>query len=253
MTNIKNNLDKIKAQIQRACQQSGRLILSTASNQTTCTAQANKTVQNESTLPVTLLAVSKTKPKILVEQAYIAGQRHFGENYVQEAVDKIEKLSNLPDIVWHFIGPIQSNKTQAIASKFSWVHSVDREKIARRLNQHLQDDISHNTPLNICLQVNISNEESKSGVKAADIFTLAEIVNNCDKLTLRGLMAVPEKNATHASYEKMQQLFEQLKKRYPQVDTLSLGMSNDLDTAIAHGSTMVRIGTAIFGTRTNNI
>ena len=122
-----------------------------------------------------------------------------------------------------------------------------------RLNQHLKDDNRHNTPLNICLQVNVSNEESKSGISIEQVFSLAKIVDNCDKLTLRGLMAVPEKNAPKASYKQMQQLFIQLKKQYPSVDTLSLGMSNDLDNAVAHGSTMVRIGTAIFGARENKI
>ncbi|MCJ8296642.1 MAG: YggS family pyridoxal phosphate-dependent enzyme [Colwellia sp.] len=236
MINIKDNLDKIKAQIQQACQQSGRLI--------------PLTEQSKQSLPVSLLAVSKTKPAALIEQAYLAGQHDFGENYLQEAVEKIAMLAHLTEASWHFIGPIQSNKTKQIASNFSWVHSVDREKIALRLNQHIQDDNCHNTPLNICLQVNISNEESKSGVAIDEVFPLAELVNNCDKLTLRGLMAVPEKNASSACYEKMQQLFEQLQKQYPTVDTLSLGMSNDLEQAVAHGSTMVRIGTAIFGERT---
>ena len=243
MINIKDNLDKIKAQIQQACQLSGRLIPS----------QMTSELSIPAALPVSLLAVSKTKPASLVEQAYLAGQYDFGENYLQEALEKIAILAHIPALNWHFIGPIQSNKTKLIASNFSWVHSVDREKIALRLNQHIKDDDGHNTPLNICLQVNISNEESKSGISIEQVFSLAEIVNNCDKLTLRGLMAIPEKNATKACYEQMQQLFNQLKKLYPSVDTLSLGMSNDLDKAVAHGSTMVRIGTAIFGARTNKI
>ncbi len=239
MINIKDNLDKIKAQIQQACQQNGRLNSSA------------KVIK--SALPVSLLAVSKTKPAKLIEQAYLAGQRDFGENYLQESVEKIALLSHLPAVNWHFIGPIQSNKTKLIASNFSWVHSVDREKIALRLNQHLTDDNSQDTPLNVCLQVNISNEESKSGVAIDDIFPLAEVVNNCDKLNLRGLMAVPEKDAPVTCYEQMEQLFSQLKDRYPSVDTLSLGMSNDLEAAVANGSTMVRIGTAIFGARANKI
>ncbi|TYK66370.1 YggS family pyridoxal phosphate-dependent enzyme [Colwellia echini] len=237
MINIKNNIDKIKAQIQQACQENGRLI--------------SHSGLSSSSSPVSLLAVSKTKPAALIKQAHIAGQNDFGENYLQEALEKITELAHLPHLVWHFIGPIQSNKTKQIASNFSWVHSVDREKIVLRLNQHLLNDETHNTPLNICLQVNISNESSKSGVAINEVFALAEIVNNCDKLTLRGLMAVPEKSAENACYEQMQNLFEQLKKSYPSVDTLSLGMSNDLEQAIAHGSTMVRIGTAIFGERTN--
>lgn len=238
MTNIKDNLAKIKAQIMQACQQNERLI-----PQTELSAKAS---------PVTLLAVSKTKPVELVKQAYQAGQLDFGENYLQEAVEKITALAQFPELTWHFIGPIQSNKTKQIASHFSWVHSVDREKIALRLNQHILDDEVHNTPLNICLQVNISNEDSKSGVKIEDVFELAKVIDNCDKLILRGVMAVPEKNAKADCYQKMHEIFEQLKVQYPSVDTLSLGMSADLEQAIAHGSTMVRIGTAIFGSRTNN-
>ncbi len=227
MINIKDNLDKIKAQINQACQQSNRLISS-----------------------IKLLAVSKTKPVELIEQAHLAGQNDFGENYLQEAVEKIAKLSHLPKLTWHFIGPIQSNKTKQIAANFSWVHSVDRAKIALRLNEHLHEIKNQDTPLNVCLQVNISTEESKSGITVEQVFSLAEIVSNCDKLTLRGLMAIPQKDAPKASYEQMQQLFLELKEKYSSVDTLSLGMSNDLDIAIDSGSTMVRIGTAIFGSRT---
>ena len=172
---------------------------------------------------------------------------------MQEAIEKITKLSNLPDICWHFIGPIQSNKTKQIAQHFNWVHSVDRAKIAQRLNDHLnasnQQNHCQDTSLNICLQVNISEESSKSGIMIDKVFSLAEVVDNCDKLTLRGLMAIPEKNAGEASYEKMQYLFKKLQAQYPTVDTLSMGMSNDLALAIAYGSTMVRIGTAIFGER----
>ncbi len=229
MTNIKDNLDKVKAQISKACHHSHR-------------------VKNS----VQLLAVSKTKPIELIEQAYISGQHHFGENYLQEALDKIKQLSHLPKLCWHYIGPIQSNKTKQIATNFSWVHSVDREKIALRLNNHLNDINCQDTPLNICLQVNISDEESKSGVAIEQVFSLAEIVNNCDKLALRGLMAIPHKNAPKSSYKEMYQVFTTLKKMYPSVDTLSLGMSNDLDIAIDSGSTMVRIGTAIFGKRVSN-
>ena len=138
-------------------------------------------------------------------------------------------------------------------SIFNWVHSVDRAKIAHRLNNHLNDENqqSHcqDTSLNICLQVNISEEASKSGIMIDEVFSLAEVVNNCDKLTLRGLMAIPEKNAGKETYEKMHHLFKKLQAQYPTVDTLSMGMSNDLTLAINHGSTMVRIGTAIFGAR----
>ncbi|RHW75655.1 YggS family pyridoxal phosphate-dependent enzyme [Colwellia sp. RSH04] len=232
MINIKDNLDKIKAQITQACQLNNRLVNS-----------------------VQLLAVSKTKPIEDIEQAYQAGQHHFGENYLQEALEKVEHLSHLEEICWHYIGPIQSNKTKQIASHFSWVHSVDREKIALRLNDHRKDAIneneSHLTPLNVCLQVNISEEKTKSGISPEQIFALAEVVNQCDNLTLRGLMAIPEKNANKAIYQEMSQLFSELKSRYVSVDTLSLGMSNDLAIAIEHDSTMVRIGTAIFGQRNN--
>jgi len=238
MSNIKENIQKIQTQIDKAC---------------STNIQKSEPSSNNRQSSVTLLAVSKTKPASAIEQAYLAGQRDFGENYLQEAIDKITNLSYLTEISWHFIGPIQSNKTKQIAQHFNWVHSVDRAKIARRLNTHIneinQQDNCQDTSLNICLQVNISEEASKSGIMADEVFSLAEVVDNCDKLTLRGLMAIPEKNAGAASYEKMQHLFKKLQAQYPTVDTLSMGMSNDLDMAITHGSTMVRIGTAIFGSR----
>ncbi|WP_448211049.1 YggS family pyridoxal phosphate-dependent enzyme [Colwellia sp. MEBiC06753] len=221
--NIKDNLAQIHQQISQACQQAHR----------------NDT-------DVQLLAVSKTKPSELVLEAYQAGQRHFGENYVQEAVDKIALLSHLPEICWHFIGPIQSNKTRLIAENFSWVHSVDRIKVAARLNEQRS---GQDTPLNICLQVNISQEHSKSGISLEEISDLAQYVNNCTHLTLRGLMAIPQKNAPVVVYQQMAELFSQLHAQYDTVDTLSMGMSNDLTQAILSGSTMVRIGTAIFGER----
>lgn len=235
MNKIKENIQKIKAQIEQACH---------AKNEPSSNSRQNS---------VTLLAVSKTKPASSVEEAYLVGQYDFGENYLQEAIEKITHLSHLSKICWHFIGPIQSNKTKQIAQHFNWVHSVDRAKIAHRLNDHLNEANQLNncqdTSLNICLQVNISEEASKSGIMADEVFSLAEVVDNCDKLTLRGLMAIPEKNASKASYEKMHHLFKKLQVQYPTVDTLSMGMSNDLNMAIAHGSTMVRIGTAIFGKR----
>ncbi|MGB0938404.1 MAG: YggS family pyridoxal phosphate-dependent enzyme [Colwellia sp.] len=239
MTNIKNNLDKIKAQIQLACQ---------LKDKQSCPETQEK---------VSLLAVSKTKPASDVEQAYEEGQYDFGENYLQESLDKIKALEHLPLITWHFIGPIQSNKTKQIAQNFSWVHSVDREKIAYRLNEHLSNDLPltchktnhQDTLLNVCLQVNISEEASKSGVSLEDVFSLANTVDNCDKLVLRGIMAIPAKNSSVDVYEKMQTLYLKLKAKYPTVDTLSLGMSNDLEIAIQHGSTMVRVGSAIFGER----
>lgn len=239
---IKENIQKIKSQINQACHAT-----SNTHN------QENEPFSNNRQNPVTLLAVSKTKPALAVEQAYLVGQRDFGENYLQEAIEKIASLSHLPEICWHFIGPIQSNKTKQIAQHFAWVHSVDRAKIAHRLNDHLNDTNQQNycqdTVLNICLQVNISEEPSKSGIMASEIFSLAEVVDNCDKLILRGLMAIPEKNAGEENYAKMQHLFKKLQAQYPTVDTLSMGMSNDLALAIAYGSTMVRIGTAIFGQR----
>ncbi len=246
MNKIKENIAKIKQQIDQACY---------ATYHTNN--QENALFSNNRQNSVTLLAVSKTKPTTAIEKAYLAGQRNFGENYLQEAVDKIAQLSHLPDLCWHFIGPIQSNKTKQIAKAFSWVHSVDRAKIAIRLNSHRNEYLSktsysnygQNSALNICLQVNISEESSKSGIMASELFSLAEVVDNCDKLTLRGLMAIPEKNTDIASYEKMQHLFKKLQTQYSTVDTLSMGMSNDLSAAIAHGSTMVRIGRAIFGER----
>jgi len=242
MNKIKENIQKIKVQIEQACNAIPQNLN-----------QAKMPSSNNRPNSVTLLAVSKTKPASAVEQAYLGGQRDFGENYLQEAIEKITQLSHLSGIHWHFIGPIQSNKTKQIAQHFNWVHSVDRAKIALRLNDHLNDSNQQNycqdTSLNICLQVNISEEASKSGIMADQLFSLAEVVDNCDKLTLRGLMAIPEKNAGTASYEKMQHLFKKLQAQYPTVDTLSMGMSDDLEMAIVHGSTMVRIGTAIFGKR----
>ncbi len=242
MNKIKENIQEIKSQIDHACHATSPVFK-----------QENGSSSNNRQNSVTLLAVSKTKPVSAIEQAYLVGQRDFGENYLQEAIEKITKLSNLPEICWHFIGPIQSNKTKQIAQHFNWVHSVDRVKIAHRLNDHLNDSSLQNhcqdTSLNICLQVNISEESSKSGIMVDEVFSLAEVVDNCDKLTLRGLMAIPEKKAGKASYEKMQHLFKKLQAQYPTVDTLSMGMSNDLELAIAYGSTMVRIGTAIFGQR----
>ncbi len=239
MNKIKENIQKIKAQIDQAC------LASSHSNST-----ENQPSSDNRQNPVTLLAVSKTKPASAVEQAYLAGQVNFGENYLQEAIEKITSLSHLAGICWHFIGPIQSNKTKQIAQHFTWVHSVDRAKIVHRLNDHLSEQNNcQDTPLNICLQVNISEEDSKSGIMANEVFSLAKVVDNCDNLTLRGLMAIPAKNAANESYEKMQHLFKELQAQYSTVDTLSMGMSSDLDIAIANGATMVRIGTAIFGKR----
>jgi len=223
MTSIKDNIANINLQIFNACQQAKR-----------------------SAEQVTLLAVSKTKTSQMIEQAYLSGQREFGESYIQEAVEKVNLLQQLTDIIWHFIGPIQSNKTKLIAENFSWVHSIDRIKIAKRLNDHRS---SKDTPLNVCLQVNISGEESKSGVSIEELDELVTVIEQCEHLTLRGLMAIPEKNASTQTFVKMQKLFNELKDAHPSVDTLSMGMSGDLSTAISAGSTMVRVGSAIFGAR----
>ncbi|MBD1576239.1 YggS family pyridoxal phosphate-dependent enzyme [Vibrio sp. S11_S32] len=201
---------------------------------------------------VQLLAVSKTKPIEALEQAIASGQRQFGENYVQEGVDKIHHFNehyNQTELEWHFIGPIQSNKTRLIAENFDWVHSIDREKIAQRLN----DQRINLAPLQVLIQVNTSGEASKSGIDHAQTFALAQLINDLPNLTLRGLMSIPENVSDYASqlaaFEHLKNLQLQLQQHYPQVDTLSMGMSGDMQAAIEAGSTMVRIGTAIFGER----
>ncbi|MCG8325254.1 MAG: YggS family pyridoxal phosphate-dependent enzyme [Thiotrichales bacterium] len=198
---------------------------------------------------VQLLAVSKTWPLSDIQQARSAGQRMFGENYVQEAVDKITQ-SGGQDIEWHFIGPVQSNKTRAIAEHFHWCHSVDRFKSARRLSDARPENRS---PLNVCVQVNISRESAKSGIDARDVFDLCEQVQTLPGIRLRGLMAMPKPVSTldqqRIPFRKLQQLQENLKQRGYAMDTLSIGTSHDLEAAIAEGATIVRIGTAIFGSR----
>ncbi|MBT0585492.1 YggS family pyridoxal phosphate-dependent enzyme [Alteromonas oceanisediminis] len=200
---------------------------------------------------VKLLAVSKTKPVSDLRAAYIAGQRLFGENYVQEGVSKIEALQDLKDIEWHFIGPLQSNKTRLVAEHFDWVHSVDRLKIAGRLSDQRPH---YKGPMNVCIQVNIDDEESKSGVSADEVGALADAVSSCVNLRLRGLMTIPNASQNNTqldqSFQRMATLFTDLKGQYSTIDTLSMGMSGDLDQAISAGSTMVRLGTAIFGART---
>lgn len=200
---------------------------------------------------IRLLAVSKTKPIADIIAAYNAGQRCFGENYVQEGATKIEALKDThPDIEWHFIGPLQSNKTALVAQHFDWMHTLSREKIAQRLNEQRP---THLAPLNVCIQINISDEDTKSGIDAEQMLPLANIISQLPQLRLRGLMAIPTAtdNITQQTREltELKQLFETLKQHYPDVDTLSMGMSNDLDIAIECGSTMVRIGSAIFGER----
>ena len=193
-----------------------------------------------------LLAVSKTKPAAAVREAYAAGIRDFGENYLQEALEKQAELSELP-LIWHFIGPIQSNKTKPIAEHFAWVHSVDRLKIAQRLSEQRPAGLP---PLNICLQVNVSAEASKSGCAPAELAALAQAVSQLPNLRLRGLMAIPEPTddvaAQRAAFARLRELRDGLPLP---LDTLSMGMSHDLDAAIAEGATWVRIGTALFGAR----
>ncbi|PMG75701.1 YggS family pyridoxal phosphate enzyme [Shewanella sp. 10N.286.51.B7] len=200
---------------------------------------------------VTLLAVSKTKPIEDIIAAYEAGQRCFGENYVQEGEEKVIALSQShPDIEWHFIGPLQSNKSRIIAEHFDWMHTLSREKIATRLNEQRPDD---KLPLQVCIQVNVSNEASKSGVSSEEVKHLAQIIDKLPHLTLRGLMAIPtateDVNLQRQEFAQLENLYLELKQQYLSVDTLSMGMSSDLAIAIEHGSTMVRIGTGIFGSR----
>jgi len=201
---------------------------------------------------IQLLAVSKTKPLAAVLAAYRAGQRRFGESYAQEAVQKVQALrdAGVSDIEWHFIGPLQSNKTRPIAEHFDWVDSVDRLKIAERLNAQRPDDLP---PLNICIQLNISGESQKSGTTEAQVLDLATRIHQFPRLKLRGLMAIAENTEDDAvlkqSFLRLQQLFGTLQQQFPSMDTLSMGMTHDLEVAVACGSSQVRIGTAIFGAR----
>ena len=202
---------------------------------------------NKDVSQVQLLAVSKTQPSATLEEMYTAGQRSFGENYLQEALDKIEALKDL-DIEWHFIGHVQRNKTKNLAEKFAWVHGVDRLIIAERLSNQREEN---QVPLNICLQVNIDAQDSKDGCAPADVAELVAQISQLPNLRLRGLMVIPAPNNS-AAFVDAKALFEQVKSLHAQPqdwDTLSMGMSGDLDAAIAAGSTMVRVGTALFGAR----
>ncbi|CAI3810388.1 Pyridoxal phosphate homeostasis protein [Pseudomonas sp. MM221] len=223
MSTLADNLSAISARIASAAQAAGRDPAS-----------------------VQLLAVSKTKPASAIREVHAAGVRDVGENYLQEALTKQQALSDLP-LIWHFIGPIQSNKTKAIAEHFDWVHSVDRLKIAQRLSEQRPAGLA---PLNLCLQVNVSGEDSKSGCAPADLPALAKAVAGLPNLRLRGLMAIPEptddRAAQEAAFARLRQLQESLGLG---LDTLSMGMSHDLEAAIAQGATWVRIGTALFGAR----
>lgn len=227
MTTISANLQAVQARIAAACKAVGR---------------APQTV--------TLLAVSKTWPASDVRTAADCGQRAFGENYVQEGVDKIAALAD-PGLEWHFIGPLQSNKTRPVAEHFSWVHTIDRLKIAERLSAQRPE---HLPPLQVCVQVNVSGETSKSGVVPQEAAALAHAVAKLPRLRLRGLMAVPEPTEDAArlaaQFGLLRDIYEELKTQGLPLDTLSMGMSHDLESAIAAGATMVRIGTAIFGART---
>ena len=223
MSTLADNLSAISARIASAAQAAGRDPAS-----------------------VQLLAVSKTKPASAIREIHAAGVCDFGENYLQEALTKQQALSDLP-LIWHFIGPIQSNKTKAIAEHFDWVHSVDRLKIAQRLSEQRPAGLA---PLNICLQVNVSGEDSKSGCTPADLPTLAKTVAALPNLRLRGLMAIPEPTDDRAGQEAAFATLRQLQEGLGLgLDTLSMGMSHDLEAAIAQGATWVRIGTALFGAR----
>jgi len=226
MNDLKTNLNKVRARIDQATELARRPAGS-----------------------VMLLAVSKQQTAERIRALYDAGQRHFGENYQQEALQKQQQLADL-DIVWHFIGPLQSNKTREVAQHFSWVHSVDREKLLQRLSDQRPGSLS---PLNICLQVNIDLEPQKAGAKPEDVAALARLASTLPGLELRGLMAIPsvqQINQTDAdSFVRMKLLFEELKSSGLQIDTLSMGMSADLEAAIAAGSNLVRIGTDLFGPR----
>lgn len=216
--------DQVLAQIHTACQQAGR---------------DEQTVQ--------LLAVSKTHPAEILAEMYTAGQHSFGENYLQEALDKIEKLQDL-EIEWHFIGHVQRNKTKHLAEKFDWVHGVDRLIIAERLSNQREDN---QAPLNICLQVNIDGQDTKDGCQPEEVADLVAQISQLPKLRLRGLMVIPAPNNT-AAFADAKALFEAVKMQHAKAedwDTLSMGMSGDMTEAIAAGSTIVRVGTALFGTR----
>ena len=225
MTSISNRLQAILSSIESAKQ----------------LAQADQNVQ--------LLAVSKAQAAAAIREAYAAGQRQFGENYLQEALDKQAQLSDLA-ILWHFIGPIQSNKTQSIAQHFDWVHSVDRLKIAQRLNDARANN---SNPLQVCVQINISNEASKSGALVADLQATVAAIAKLPHLKLRGLMAIPapsqDLSVQRQQFKQVRQCYDNLLALGYQLDTLSIGMSDDYAVAIEQGATIVRIGSALFGAR----
>jgi pyridoxal phosphate enzyme (YggS family) len=219
MNAIADNLQAVRARISRAAQAARRDVAA-----------------------VTLLAVSKTHPAARIAEAHAAGQAAFGENYVQEA---LEKMTAAPDLEWHLIGPLQSNKTRIVAERFQWVQTIDRAKIAKRLSDQRPAELA---PLNVLIQVNASAENTKSGVTLQEAQALAKAVAALPRLRLRGLMAIPEPGASRERYAEVRAAFDALKGQFG-FDTLSMGMSDDLELAIAEGATMVRIGTAIFGER----
>ena len=230
MNTVQDNLLNIKNEIKKIAKECGR---------------DPNTIQ--------LIAVSKTKPVEQIMEAINAGQLAFGENYVQEGIEKIQYFEkNMPnnDLIWHFIGPLQSNKSKLVAEHFDWMHTIDRFKIAQRLSDQRPN---HMAKLNVLIQVNISQEASKSGVKPEEVTELVKQIVALPNLNLRGLMAIPEIENDYDKqlnvFTKMQQLLYSLQKDYPFMDTLSMGMSGDMPAAISAGSTMVRIGTAIFGAR----
>jgi pyridoxal phosphate enzyme (YggS family) len=226
MNSLKVNLQTVRTRVESACLKAGR-----------------------KPSEVTVLAVSKRHPSIRIRELYDLGQREFGENYVQEALAKQEQLAEL-DIVWHFIGPLQSNKTREVAQNFHWVQSADRKKVLKRLSDQRPESLSE---LNVCIQVNIDREERKSGVLPENLKELAQYVCELKNLRLRGLMAIPQPatpdHDPSGSYLRMGELFQGLIASGIELDTLSMGMSADLEQAIIHGSTMIRIGTSLLGPR----
>lgn len=228
MATIPENIQQVRARIAAACE------------------RARRPVQS-----VTLLCVSKTFTAAQVREAHAAGERRFGENYVQEGLEKIAALADLrPGIEWHLIGPLQSNKTRAVAAQFDWVHGVDRLKVAQRLSEQRPPELP---PLNVLLQVNVSGEASKSGLVPDEVAPVARAVAALPRLVLRGLMAIPEPAADEAAqrlpHRALHALLDRLRADGLDLDTLSMGMSADLEAAILEGATIVRIGTAIFGAR----
>ena len=224
MATIAANIQQVRTRIASAC------------------AAAQRPVQS-----VTLLTVSKTFSAQDVREAYAAGERSFGENYVQEGVEKIAELADLrTKIEWHLIGPLQSNKTRVVAEQFDWVHSLDRLKIAQRLSEQRPAWLP---PMQLCLQVNVSGEASKSGVPPGELPALAQAVAALPRVQLRGLMSIPEPGAGAAPHRELRHLLQALQDQGLALDTLSMGMSGDLEAAVAEGATLVRIGTAIFGAR----